>query len=94
MNRYLAQRGFTKSGTAGLNLEKIESGRVGQIGNLESNLYSDNLSDALSYAFKPLGATSARTSVAPGNTGTGALSGGFTALMQALNQAMAAGGGN
>lgn len=90
MNRYLASRGFTNSGTSGYNQQQIQSQRVGQIGNLSSSLYSSTLPQALNFAFE--NPTRTTTTVAPGNTGAGALSGGVTSLIQALNQGMAANG--
>lgn len=102
MSRFTASRGFTKSGTANLNQEKIESDRVGQIAGFENNLVptilnqqNQTLASSLSAAFKPSSTTT--TSIAPGNTGAGALSGLFTSLMSQLNQAGslgAFGGGN
>jgi hypothetical protein len=90
INRQLSQRGFTNSGTTGLNTQQIEAGRVGQIGQLGSNMYGQSLNDAMNFAFKNPSNTT--TTVAPGNTGTGALSGGLASLMTSLNQAMAQGG--
>jgi hypothetical protein len=97
MNRQLASRGFTASGTTGFNTQKILSQRAGDIGSFEGRLAGDKIShqeklltEALGAAYKPAATTT--TSVAPGNTGAGALSGGLTALIQALNQAMAGGG--
>jgi len=99
MNRELASRGFTSSGTTGFNTEKVLSSRAGAIGNFEGNLASEKLgqqntllSDALGAAYKPASTSTTGYSIAPGSTTAGAFSGGITSLMQALNQAFAGGG--
>lgn len=100
MNRTLASRGFTSSGKTGLNTEKLLSQRMGDVSSFEGNLAGQKmnrqtqlLSDAMNAAYKPSSTTTSGTTVAPGNTGAGALSGGFASLMASLNQALAMGGG-
>lgn len=89
MQRFLASRGFTKSGTAVGGNQALEANRVGQQGEAASSGFASSLQNALQYAFAAPG--KATTTVAPGNTGTGALSGGLSSLIAQLNTAMAGG---
>jgi hypothetical protein len=96
LNRVLASRGFTSSGTTALNTGKLFADRAGAVGDFEGQLAAQKmarrsslLSDALTAAYKPASTTTSTVGVAPGNTGTGALSGGLTALLAQLNQAYA-----
>jgi hypothetical protein len=90
MNRELASRGFTASGTTGTNMEQLGESRLGAIGSYEGSLQSNILTDALSAAYKPTGSSS--VSVAPGSTTAGATSGGLAALLGSVNQGIAAAG--
>lgn len=79
MTKQLASRGFTQSGTTGLNLEKIGAQRAGDIGTFEGNLagqkvgqYDTLLSDAMKAAYTPAGSQTANSSKegsSPGYTG-------------------------
>ena len=96
MNRELASRGFTSSGTTGFNTEKILSQRAGDVGKFEGNLATTKLNqnntlltDALNAAFKASGSTSETQSPFLPTL----LSGGLSALLGGLNKMGGSGGG-
>lgn len=88
MNRELASRGFTSSGTTGADTENILSQEAGAKGNFEGALAGQKigetntlLTDAMNAAFNPTGSTStSQSSLLPSllSGGLGLLTGGLT----------------
>jgi len=97
MNKQLASRGFTNSGTTGYNTEQVLSSEAGAKGNYESGLATSKLneqnsllSDAMNAAYKPSGSTSTTQSPLLPTL----LGGGLSALLAGMNSGSGGPGGS